>query len=290
MKYIKRIPKIGFVLLALIAITATSCKKKQGCTNPEAVNFDAEAKKDNGLCVNITEVRKATLIEFTAVWCGPCGSWGTEAFRNAIEANKPNVVPIASHAYSGAPDGMTNVYTTGFKNNFSISQWPNFQVGNYYKATSTNFTTEMNAILAEDIIANGALVFTINGGMISIKSKVNFFREGTGNYYLAVYIMEDDIDGSQGAPAGFDQNGDNSSTYTHDHVLRSGAVDDVFGEGFASGTISAGSKFSKEYSVGVNSEWVEANLYVIGVIWKKVGNEYQYVNAFEGVQEAVTED
>ena len=69
MKYITLIPKMGLALLILVAVSATSCKKKQGCTNPDAVNYDADAKKDDGNCVNITETRKATLIEFTAAWC-----------------------------------------------------------------------------------------------------------------------------------------------------------------------------------------------------------------------------
>lgn len=39
-----------FILVAVISFTAVSCKK-EGCTNPEATNYDSKAKKDDGSCV-----------------------------------------------------------------------------------------------------------------------------------------------------------------------------------------------------------------------------------------------
>ena len=41
--------KIIVILLALFILF--SCKKKEGCTDPLAKNFDAEACKDNGSCI-----------------------------------------------------------------------------------------------------------------------------------------------------------------------------------------------------------------------------------------------
>lgn len=35
----------------IVGISTTSCKKKEGCTNPEATNYDADAKEDDGSCV-----------------------------------------------------------------------------------------------------------------------------------------------------------------------------------------------------------------------------------------------
>jgi hypothetical protein len=44
--------KLNKIILAGIVLVglATSCKK-EGCTNPEATNYDAEAEKDDGSCV-----------------------------------------------------------------------------------------------------------------------------------------------------------------------------------------------------------------------------------------------
>lgn len=38
-----------FLLLGLVLLTATSCKK-EGCTDQDATNFESEAKKDDGSC------------------------------------------------------------------------------------------------------------------------------------------------------------------------------------------------------------------------------------------------
>lgn len=46
--------KTSHILIALVAITAfsiTSCAKKEGCTDPNAINYDAEVELDNGSCV-----------------------------------------------------------------------------------------------------------------------------------------------------------------------------------------------------------------------------------------------
>lgn len=61
------LPLLSLCLVA--GFTVTSCKKKQGCTDPAATNYDEEAKEDDGSCVmapshgsaTITGVLKANL-------------------------------------------------------------------------------------------------------------------------------------------------------------------------------------------------------------------------------------
>jgi hypothetical protein len=40
-------------VFAFIALTVSSCKEKEGCTDPRATNYDADAEKDNGSCTCI---------------------------------------------------------------------------------------------------------------------------------------------------------------------------------------------------------------------------------------------
>ena len=45
-------PRNLFILTALIGVVVlSSCSKKEGCTDPSAVNYDPNAEKDNGTCV-----------------------------------------------------------------------------------------------------------------------------------------------------------------------------------------------------------------------------------------------
>lgn len=48
----KKILSISMLTLIGLGLTvsSTSCSTKEGCTNPEAKNYDAEAEKDNGTC------------------------------------------------------------------------------------------------------------------------------------------------------------------------------------------------------------------------------------------------
>ena len=43
--------KIYYFLVALAAFSFITSCKKEGCTNPEALNYDKEAKEDDGSCV-----------------------------------------------------------------------------------------------------------------------------------------------------------------------------------------------------------------------------------------------
>ena len=54
----KRVNQLIFGLLILGATTITSCKK-EGCTDPSALNYSEAAKKDNGSCITAQDVQNA---------------------------------------------------------------------------------------------------------------------------------------------------------------------------------------------------------------------------------------
>lgn len=47
----KSIKNLSYLLLVGGFLFTTSCKKKEGCTDPNSRNYDAEAEKDNGTCL-----------------------------------------------------------------------------------------------------------------------------------------------------------------------------------------------------------------------------------------------
>ncbi|MCB0402978.1 MAG: hypothetical protein KDD41_12900 [Flavobacteriales bacterium] len=47
----KKFTLIFMSMFTLGAVTLTSCSKKEGCTDPVATNFDADAQKDDGSCI-----------------------------------------------------------------------------------------------------------------------------------------------------------------------------------------------------------------------------------------------
>lgn len=273
------------VLLALgTMVTTAGCKKKEGCTDPNSLNYDPEAKKDDGSCVAAEATRKILWLEFSAAWCPPCGSWGNDAFHAVIDQYGDQLVSISSHGSFSQPDGMTNKYTDDFKNNFPITGWPNFYIGSIQKGTSTNVSADITQINGQPIEANGVATYTIDGGSITVKAKGKFFEDTNGDFYLGIYVMEDGIPGDDSQPTGFDQEGDNSTDYVHNNVLRAGAVNNTFGESLASGNVGSGTEKDFNYSISINNDWNVDNIYVIGIIWNRVGGTYEYVNAWNAVE------
>ena len=193
--------------------------------------------------------------------------------------------------HASPSDPMWNAVADAFYDVFTISGWPNFWIGNNYKGTNTNVTSEVNTYLGETNVANAVVLVTKNGdGTWEIKVQVEFFAAGSGEYYVAVYITEDGIDGS--APytsGGYGQNGSTNPNYTHDHVLRASANGSPWGESIGSSP-GAGTVVSKTYAVTLDSDWVESNLHLNAIIWKKSGSSYEYVNATDDVHEQTPEE
>lgn len=54
----KRVNKLMLGLITLGVISMTSCKK-EGCTDPTALNYSEVAKKDNGSCITAQDIQNA---------------------------------------------------------------------------------------------------------------------------------------------------------------------------------------------------------------------------------------
>jgi len=112
------------LLLAMAAITLTSCKK-EGCTNEQSENYDSEAKKDDGTCV---PWRNKFLGTYSAVENCTSGNGSYTLTVSESSAGAVNVIlNIDGITISGTVSGnsitMPNqtVIITGFSFTFSGS-------------------------------------------------------------------------------------------------------------------------------------------------------------------------
>ncbi len=280
---IKSLPLI--LVLGVLIFDTTSCKKKEGCTDPQALNYDAEAKVDNGSCLYPTESRKVTFIEFTATWCLQCGSWGSDAFHQTLADNPDELIGIASH--SSPTDPMYNSVAQAFIDNFSIDNWPNYWIGNDFLANNYfQVNNYLPTYMAQPVVANVLALYSIDATGITVRTSTKFFKDATGDFYLGVYVLESGIDGSPTAGA-YAQSGTNDPNYTHDHVLRAAATANPWGDQIVSGSATAGEIINMTYTIPLQVEWNTENLDIVCVIWKANGSSYDYVNAAEGTEETV---
>ena len=213
-------------------------------------------------------------LNYTATWCGPCGSWGAPLIHELEEMG--NVVAITAHA-SGDPmfnQGLYNSFENVRTNGGGI---PSFWIGD----TKTNNESFMTTLLEQEPVAGIAISSSKSGTSITVKTKTEFFEAGEGEYYLSVLILESGIDGSSSSGQ-YAQNGtDTPATYKHDFVLRASATDgNAYGE-LVTTDPAKGTTVSKNYTITLEESW-NNEVYAVAVLWRKSTTGmpvFEFVNA-----------
>ena len=262
--------KIALVLMAFVLI-ASACKK------------DEEEEVDPN-ALNPTAAQKGFAIEYTSTTCSICGSKGGPLIKK-YSVDAPHSVVIALHVNGNSDPMANNQLSYGFRNDRpSGGGIPSFWVGD--TKTSTNNQEAMNDLVKSgSAIAGVDIKFTKEGNNMKVETLTKFFDAGTGDYYLSVYVLEDGIDGSSTAPAGYVQPGASYSypndDYKHNFVIRAASAgNNVMGELIASNP-AKDKEIAKNYTITLDPSW-EKTLYAVAVIWKYDANgtiQYSYVNA-----------
>lgn len=265
------------ILSTVLVVSAfTSCKKEEDGNN-----------NGGGNQVNVTQVQNALIVEPTATWCGPCGTYGRPATELAIEGNS-KAVAIYAHLKAPASDypsqlGQDLAVIYGAANATGTSySIPKIAVGNNITGayTDLNYTANIlkgwiNTLTAKTSNANTKIEASISGNTLNVKTNTKFFADGQDSftYKIAIYVTEDNIAGRQYMTA--------SGSYqniTHNHVSRLCLSSTVVGDELVSGKPSNGQVISKDFSGSIDAAWKKENLTVIAVIWRQKGNSLVFEN------------
>ena len=223
----------------------------------------------------VEEKQRTLITKRTASWCTFCGTWGWDFKQALLSDNEDKAVFIAAH-YSGdlltqeAVDLTDNFGGIGQPNFFvgndrlpaGSSSWPTFQ-------TSTKEFVEANFERAP--LANTGISADIDlDGNLFVETKTEFFQEGDGDYYLSIYLLENNLINNQ---SGFGANANHSGVLIQ-------SASGAFGESIASGTVAAGSTFDKSYTfsgLDFDNTW---DYEVVAIIWDLDFGIRQFVNTF----------
>jgi len=249
------------LFLLLVVTTFSNCKKEE----EESEKF-APKQTQYGFAIN-----------YTAKWCGPCGSWGAPAIHDLHDVDADKVVAITAHA-SGDPMHNRNLYYS-----FSASDQrytgggiPSFWVGD----TKTYRTSAMTTLLNRTAVAGMDMKANKENGKMKIDAQVKFFEAGSGEYYLSILVLEDGIDGGSSASNSYQQNGTNDPDYKHDFVLRACHVqNNAYGELIATDP-EINKTFDISTEIDIDSSWDK--VYPVLLLWhKNANNFYEFVNAYK---------
>ena len=222
---------------------------------------------------DVPQEQRTLITKVTASWCPPCGGWAWTMFEDMIADNEEKAVLLAAH-YSG------NLITPAAENmaqNFGAVYQPIFFLGNENQNVSsstaaakrTTIKEMVDANFLETPIANAGMNATLDGNNLSVQTKAKFFQAAEGEYYLGVYVVENELVGYQ-ASRGNDA--------VHEKVIRASMTSDVFGNLLMNGTIAADTEFDQTFEMTLDDTWNTEHLEIVSILWKKEGDKFEFVN------------
>ncbi|MEZ4962118.1 MAG: Omp28-related outer membrane protein [Saprospiraceae bacterium] len=227
-----------------------------------------------GFAQQVVPVQASLITKRTATWCPNCGTWGWSLFNNLREANQGKAVFFAAH-YSG---DLANPLATELTTNFGAAYQPVFYFNETNQEALPSNTASILSSVTEKVgdafttapIANVGFDSTYSGGDMTVNAKVKFFQPASGEYYLGIYLVEDNVTANQ---SGIGQNAN------HMRVLRASFSSSTWGELIGNGSFSAGDEFTKTFAMPVDNP-SDHSYELAGVIWLKEGDKYKVVNAW----------
>ncbi len=227
-----------------------------------------------GIAQQVEQQQRSLITKRTADWCPYCGTWGWSFFQGAIEQNEDKAILMAAH-YDG---GLANAAAEEITDNFGGFYQPKFflnetQLG----VTSGNVTAKLDYLkpLVDSIfevapVANSGFDLTYENGELQAAAKVKFFQAAQGEYYLGLYLLEDNVTAYQASI------GNNA---VHKRLFRFSFTEATFGLLIASGDVAAGQEFSLNFALPIGDP-TGHDYEVAGIIWKKEGDKYLPVNVW----------
>lgn len=222
----------------------------------------------------VEEKQYSLITKRTATWCPLCGGWGWNFFKSLISDNKEKAILWAAH-HSG---DLVNSVSEDITSNLGGFGQPRFYVNNDDKnVTSSNTATKRQQIRDEvddnfqkSPQVNAGLRCNVSGRNLSCDTRVVFFQNDTGHFYVSVYIIENGVINDQAG------RGNNVS---HPYVLRGNMHDSSFGVRITDDTvIASGSEYTFQFNKDLPNEWEIDSLYLTAIIWDKQGDTYYFQN------------
>ena len=266
--------KIVSVFTSLIILfSLLSCNRK-GCTDSNSLAYNTGAKRDDGSCTYPAPYKKALVFHKTSTGCGSCGTWGT-SFSTNISQDYPDC-QIIRLDFGGIWDNMDHNYKNplgdAIINTLAPSGLPHFylameDVPNNYNTLSSMVSSELEELV--DAALEMEYSISESEMTLTVQTELQNGNSNTDNYYLAIYILEDELQAAQrvnGEPDDLDR--------IHNNVLRTEVSNSAFGVPI---TFNSTGNL-KTFELGIDPTWNLENLYPVAVLWKKSGSEYAFVN------------
>ncbi len=249
--------KINLILSVFLFLIVLSCKKDEQSVVLPVDDLTPELKQ------------WAFMGEVTATDCGICGYDGYNNFNLMKKNNSSRIVALAVHC-NYPTDSMVcyNMYSTYCNSRPTGGGIPSFHIGDIKTGYSV-MQPYIDTLIKRSPEAQLKFTSKIEGNKMNVTSKIKFFKNVTGDYYVSYYLCENGIDGGPTATVGYKQSG-GSSGYKHNNVVRALNSTSAYGVKITTATSTPlNTMYDYSCSIDIAPNWVKSNLFVTAVIWKK---------------------
>jgi hypothetical protein len=272
------------ISLFLVFFLSMSCKKKEN-TNESVQNSEKneEVKEDEELIFNIpilnfTSKPKPIVFEYTSTGCPGCGSWGKPTFNNVVNQYQGEIVPVAVHIKYGDP------MITETSNDVGANRHGQFYTPQIWVNDSNGVVINNNMIMGQASVdrinhligyykaKTPDLFLDIQTEAKSSKLGVRYGIKSNlisgDDLYLSCYLMESKIEAQQSSYA--------NNPAIHNHVIRK-SDEMTFGRLLS---LNSGNDNTQEFETTFDLQNETAEYSVTIILWKKDGNRYVPLGAF----------
>lgn len=265
---IRHIKYISLPILLLFSLS--SCDKTiEGCMDPNSSNYNPNAQISDGSCSYPAQSKKNVCFYFTDSDNSTCGSFGINLLDQVKATNPANTYFISVHPNS--TDTLFSPSGIDIAASFSVAGIPDFGVGD--QSSLLTQSTILNALLSESSESpQGSIDIsystTIDSLIVTIYGK--FYVNDTCQYFVTAYVVENDIVSPQIGLSG---------SYSHQHVLRTASGGSGIGELINTTYVTPQTSFKIRTSIYRQAVWDMTKVSLVGVLWRKNGSDFEYINA-----------
>lgn len=233
----------------------------------------------------VTESKKALLFKGTATWCSPCGVYAP--VTNEIYANHADSILFVNGHTSGSE--LEDPYSTYMHELINGGGGiPSYSVAGTvvasYPPTVDTLLSVANDFFATPVVANVAFNYSIVGNALTVNTTTKFFQDALApndTFYVGVLVVENDLEAEQNLGSGY-------VLETQDRVLRTvlghpvpylTLNEGLWADQVAVGPVSAGTSINRSFTGTLNPAWIQSNLNVIVVVWKRSSGVFTALSA-----------
>ncbi len=265
--------KINLLFTALLILVSLSCKKEVTTTTTTVNSLMPEMKQ------------WAFMGETTSITCSTCGYSGYNSFNLMKKNNSGKLIALAFHCNVEDAMSCNNLEWSYDASRPTGGGIPSFYIGDQQVYLS-NLQPYIDTLLRRSPEAQLKFSTVIVGTKMNVTSKIKFFKNVSGDYYVTYFLCERGIDGSPTAPVGYVQTSGGVG-YKHNNVVRAANTSTAYGVKITkAATTPLNTVFDYTCSIDIASNWIKTNLFVTGVIWKKntvasATCQYVFVNGWD---------